>query len=86
MFIRDDEKDLHKAALDKLLESVVHSGIGEKLSKLRKPVAASMIIEKPDDDETDLDDLDDEDEERPSDEDLAEMQRKVRKFCHGGEV
>lgn len=47
MFIRDDEKDLHNAAIDKLLEAVVNSGIDHKLSALKgKPVAASMTVEK----------------------------------------
>lgn len=45
MFISDDEKQGKEKALEKLKELMM-GGIASKMSGLKKPVAASMTIEK----------------------------------------
>lgn len=62
MYFRDDEKDDKLKALQKL-KDVMSSEMGMKMGKMKKPVSASLIIEKEGHDEPDEDNMDDGDED-----------------------
>lgn len=95
MFFPDDEKDEKESALERL-KDMMRSEMGDRMGgKFKKPVAASMTIEKvsPDDMKGKLDGLDDGDDEsmeddnsddeggEMSDEDKDKIRELYHKFC-----
>lgn len=76
------------AALDSLKKKL-QDIVGDRLGGLKKPVGASMTIEKlsPSDneDEENFEGSDDSESE-PSDEDKAKIEELYMKYCHGGRV
>lgn len=75
MFFGDEEKEEKEDALKKLKE-VMLSGMGDRFGKMKKPMAASMTIEKMPSDET-KDELDSafssEDDDDSNSEDLSDV-------------
>lgn len=87
MFIPDDEKEGRKEALQKLMD-LMGKETGKRLGGLKKPMSASIEIDKedPEDDMSSMDDHDsgmmsDHDDDEPSDEDKAKIAELYHKYC-----
>lgn len=85
MYIPDEEKDGRKMALQKLMD-LMGDETGKRLGGLKKPMEASMTIEKmpgdleDEDDEHGMDEGDDDGDE-PSEEDKMKISELYHKFC-----
>lgn len=75
------------AALDSLKKKL-QDIVGDRLGGLKKPVGASMTIEKlsPSDNEDEEKFESDDDASEPSDEDKAKIEELYMKYCRGGRV
>lgn len=89
MFLSDDEKDGKEKALEKL-KDLMMGEMGNRMGGMKKPMAASMTIEKLPGKDDDMDDMsNDDDNDMPSDNDGDEIsdedKDKIRelynKFC-----
>lgn len=94
MYFRDDEKEGREEALEKLKDLMMGEA-GDRMGRFKKPIAASMTIEKiPKDDMDDAlssddkgDDMDgtdmddDEDDGGLSEEDKNRIRELYHKFC-----